>query len=121
MALVSLTTVDGDALNIGSDTILMVIEQGSERKVLWDNKGIDAEQVLVTDDLATITGVGEAENLYQVTIDGITVALDKNKTVAVAAYGAGSKVFYAGKGRDLDEYITAEDPATVEDLIDPAP
>ena len=116
MALVSLTTTDGYDLNIGSDTILMVVEQGTERKVFWDDRGFGAEVHEVSDTLADI--IIDAANLYQVTVEGQDVLLEANKTIAVAAEGSGSKVFYADKGFGNSEYITAEDPATIEGLID---
>jgi len=116
MALVSLTTTDGYDLNIGSETILMVVEQTTDRKVYWDNKGFGPEVNVVTDTLADI--ITDATNLYQVTVDGQDVALEANKTIAVAVEGTGSKVFYADKGRGLNEFITVETPAAIEALID---
>lgn len=116
MAQVSLTTTDGYDLKIGSDTILMVVEQGTERKVFWDDKGFGPEVNEVTETLAAI--ITEAGNLYQVTVEGQDILLEANKTIAVAAYGSGSKIFYADKGRGNSEYITAETPSAIELLID---
>ena len=121
MALVSLTTTDGYDLKIGSETILMVVEQGTERKVFWDNRGFGAEVHEVTETLAYFLDADPsigAGNLYQVTVEGQDVLLEANKTIAVAAEGSGSKIFYADKGRGNSEYITVETPAAIEALID---
>jgi hypothetical protein len=116
MAIVALTTTDGYDLNIGSETLLMVVEETTSRKLFYDRKGRDAEVHSVNETLAAIKT--EAGNLIEVTVGSDTIALNANKVVAIAAEGTGSKVFYAGKGFGLDEYITVEDPATIEGLID---
>ena len=113
--LVSFTTVDGDAINITSTAIELVVDNTTERKLYYDLGGVTAKQADVTEDLATI--IADAQDVITLTTQGLSVLFSVPRIISVEADGTGSKVFYDGKGIDADIHIVDENPAAIDQLV----
>jgi hypothetical protein len=120
MAAIINLTQGSEVINISSETLLMIEDLGTERKVYYDTGGVDAETFIAEETLGDI--ITQAGNAIQVSVgtalDFVLVGLNAAKVFALAEEGSGAKVYYSGKGADLDQFVTVETPAFIEGIIE---